>query len=142
MRKDTGITLTSLLIYIIVMTIVIGVIASISTFFYHNVDTIAQDTDNSKEFTKFNSYFTQEVNETNNKPVKTGINGDQHYLLLSNGNQYTFVNGAIYLNKIRICKNIKQCTFNIDTENNRVTVNFIADDNFEKTTTYTFNRNW
>lgn len=142
MRKDKGITLTSLIIYVIAMVIVVGIVASVSTFFYQNVDTITENSDNSKEFTKFNSYFTEEVNETNNKPVKVGQNGNQHYLLLSNGNQYTFVNGAVYLNKIRICKNIKECRFVLDEENDKVTINFVADDNFEKTISYTFNRNW
>lgn len=142
MRRDKGITLTSLIIYIIVLVIVVGIIASISTFFYQNVETITEDSNNNEEFIKFNSYFTQEVNETNNKPVEVGKNGDQNYLLLTNGNQYTFTNGSVYLNKIRICQNIKQCTFELDNSMEKVTVNFIANNNFKKTITYTFNKYW
>ena len=40
MKSDKGITLISITIYVIVMAIVVGVVAIISTFFYSNMNAI------------------------------------------------------------------------------------------------------
>lgn len=60
MKSSRGITTTSLIIYIIVMMIVIGVIASITSFFYTNVLNI-ENSSAISEITKFNMYFLDEV---------------------------------------------------------------------------------
>ena len=40
MKSQKGITLTSVIIYIIGMTMCIGVIATLTTYFYKNMDSI------------------------------------------------------------------------------------------------------
>ena len=62
MRSEKGITLISLIIYVIALTIVIGIIAVISGYFYKNVATASVDVEPMVEYTKFNSFFSEEVN--------------------------------------------------------------------------------
>lgn len=69
MKSSRGITTTSLIIYIIVMMIVIGMIASITSFFYTNVLSL-EDSSAISEITKFNMYFLDEVKNKSNSVVR------------------------------------------------------------------------
>ena len=57
MRKENGITLISLLVYVTVMIIVIGALNIIINEFYNNNNTIQEGTEEILEFNKFNTYF-------------------------------------------------------------------------------------
>ena len=125
MKSEKGITLISLTIYVIAMAIVVGVIAIISTFFYSNME----DTDNivspMTEYTKFNSFFSDEVNHEGIEVVSCGSCGTtdngQNYIVFSNEVQYTYIseNKAIYRNKVKIAKEIDDCTFTTGTNNGK-----------------------
>lgn len=122
MKSEKGITLISLTIYVIAMAIVIGVIAIISTFFYSNME----DTDNivspMAEYTKFNSFFSDEVNHEGIEVVSCGTTDNrQNYIVFSNEVQYTYIeaNRAIYRNKVKIAKEIDDCTFTTGTNNGK-----------------------
>ena len=125
MKSEKGITLISLTIYVITMAIVVGVIAIISTFFYSNME----DTDNivspMTEYTKFNSFFSDEINHEGIEVVSCGTTGTtdnrQNYIVFSNEVQYTYIeaNRAIYRNKVKIAKEIDNCEFDIDTNNGK-----------------------
>ena len=122
MKSEKGITLISLTIYVIAMAIVVGVIAIISTFFYSNME----DTDNivspMTEYTKFNSFFSDEVNHEGIEVVSCGTTDNgQNYIVFSNEVQYTYIeaNRAIYRNKVKIAKEIDNCEFAIDTNNGK-----------------------
>ena len=54
MKSESGITLTSLVIYIIVATIVIGTMGMVSSFFFSNVNLIKDQDQYAIEFNKFN----------------------------------------------------------------------------------------
>lgn len=56
MKNQKGITLTSLVIYIIGMVVVIGIVANLTTFFYKNINKI-DDSNISTDYTKFTSIF-------------------------------------------------------------------------------------
>ena len=79
------------------------------------------------EYTKFNSYFTNEVNQYNIKVLEFKETDEQNYIVFDNGVQYTFVkqNKGIYQNQIKICKDVEQCTFTVGIKNGNdiVTVN-------------------
>ena len=62
MKSEKGITLISLIIYVIALTIVIGIIAVISGYFYKNIATTSENVEPMVEYTKFNSFFSEEVN--------------------------------------------------------------------------------
>ena len=126
MKSQKGITLISLTIYVIAMAIVVGVIAIISTFFYSNME----DTDNivspMTEYTKFNSFFSDEVNHEGIEVVSCGTTDNgQNYIVFSNEVQYTYIseNKAIYRNKVKIAKEIDDCEFATGTNNGKRVVN-------------------
>lgn len=134
MKSQKGATLVSLTVYVIVMAIVIGILATITTFFYENVNDVNAEINPLTEYTTFNSYFSDEINHPNIKIVKcmtntnsngnttSDINGNsQNYIVFSNGVQYTYVpeNKGIYRNEVKISRNIDSCTFEEKIENGR-----------------------
>lgn len=154
MQKEKGVTLISVTIYIIVMLIIVSVITVITSYFYNNVDVNAVSQDINQQYTRFNSYFTEEINKKGNKVIDiqsistTGTEGEiesntnqQNYIVFSSGNQYTYIpaNKGIYMNNVKIAQNIKDCTFTMDKlDNGKTTITVIIQgDNFLKETTYT-----
>ena len=142
MKKQEGMTLISLIIYIIALLIVIAVITILTGYFYNNVDIKSATTNSMTQYTKFNSYFANEINERNIKVLEAATSDDEttSYNAFSNKNTYTFSksHNAIYFNEVEICSNIDRCLFTSVEENGKytITVDFKAGD-FEKTTTYT-----
>ena len=123
MQKEKGVTLISVTIYIIVMLIIVSVITVITSYFYNNVDVNAVSQDINQQYTRFNSYFTEEINKKGNKVIDiqsistTGTEGEiesntnqQNYIVFSSGNQYTYIpaNKGIYMNNVKIAQNIKE----------------------------------
>lgn len=131
MKSQKGVTLVSLTVYVIVMAIVIGILATITTFFYKNVNDVNAEIDPIAEYTTFNSYFSDEINHPNIKIVKCMTNtnnstvnsagNSQNYIVFSNGVQYTYVpeNKGIYRNEVKIGRNIDICTFEEKIENGK-----------------------
>ena len=122
MKSQKGITLISLTVYVIVMAAVIGVVAIISTFFYSNMSDSTQDLNPITEYTKFNSFFTDEVNHSNIKVLECGTTEEgQNYIVFDNGVQYTFVpeNHGIYRNQVKIARGVDNCTFTKDIKNGK-----------------------
>jgi hypothetical protein len=152
MKSEKGVTLTSLIIYVIAMAIVVSIVAVITKYFYGNINKLSNTTTSLEEYTKLNAFIIEEINKTGNIIYKCGVNNEdnENYIIFynpndvdeANGNkgytQYTFKENSIYLNKIKICNNIKDCKFeDVSDENNyklKITLNI--DDN-EKVTTYT-----
>ncbi len=153
MKSQTGITLTSLTVYIIVMTIVIGTVSLISSYFYKDIKGKTNTLEPLVQYTKLNSFLTEEVNRPNIKVLecKTNyIDNDKtkgisnSYIVFDNGVQYTYVaqNEAIYRNKVKIAEQIKSCSFTQSIENakTKITINVQANkNNFNKTQSYTIN---
>lgn len=148
MKSEKGITLISVTIYVIVITVVIGVLAIITTFFYKNTTDI-YDINPLTEYTRFNSYFTEEINREDIRVLECGTleEGNCNYIVFNNGVQYTFVpeNKGIYRNKVKICNNITNCSFEKGTNSNgrtTVMVNIKAenDDTNKQPITYTLKK--
>ena len=74
MKSNKGITLTSLIIYIIGMTIAVALISTLMSFFTKNikVENINNDT---TQYTKFSSIFSDEINNKNNIIVDCQTSG-------------------------------------------------------------------
>ena len=136
MKSQKGITLISLTIYVLVMTIVIAVMALLTTFFYKNVKEVKMDIDPVTQYTTFNAYFAEEMNHTNLKIWECQAN----LVVFSNGVQYRYIpeNKGIYRNQVKICNQIEQCVFSEQIKNGKsvIEVNFKAGDQ-SRTTTYT-----
>ena len=126
MKSEKAVTLTSLIIYVTIMCVVVSIITVLTTYFNKNVINVSNSANSYKQYTKFNSYFVQDINLSNNAIIECSEN----YVVFSSGNQYTFQNNSIYFNKVKICTDLKQCTFaqSTDTNGNEiVTVNIVTD---------------
>ena len=136
MKNEKGVTLISLTVYIIVMALVVGILAIITTFFYKNTIDI-KDIDPITEYITFNTFITDEINHSNIKVLECKDN----YIVFSNGVQYTFIpaNKGIYRNKVKICRGIENCSFETgrEDENDVVRVVFKAQGQSKKNITYT-----
>lgn len=123
MKSQKGVTLSSLIIYVIAMSIIIGTIAAITNYFYGNLNSLTNRTEGSKQYTTFNSYFVSEVNKKDNVVLTDLLNADgETKIVFSSGNQFLFTSNSVYFNKIKICKEVTSCTFGFDEENNKISV--------------------
>ena len=121
MKSENGVTLTSLIIYVIAMVIVVGITATLTNYFYGNIEMLTNRTQSSKEYTAFNSYFTDDINKKDNKILADESTNNK--IVFSNGNQYTYLSGKIYYNKILICRDVSSCNFIYNDSTKDVTVN-------------------
>lgn len=139
MKNEKGVTLISLTVYIIVMALVVGILAIITTFFYKNTIDI-KDIDPITEYITFNTFITDEINHSNIKVLECKDN----YIVFSNGVQYTFIpaNKGIYRNKVKICRGIENCSFETgrEDENDVIRVVFKAQGQSKKNITYTLKK--
>lgn len=143
MRKQNGITLMTLIIYVIGMLIVISIVGTITSYAYKNITFIGTSGKNATQYNIFNMYFLEDIKNTTNRLYE--IQEDQ--ITLSDGTIYSFKDEAIYRNNVRICNDISDMKFSsqIDqnTQNTIITVLFISgkDAEFSKTTNYTLINN-
>lgn len=136
MKNQKGITLVSLVIYILVMLIAIAVMSSITNNFYKNTDAIQANVEDVVKFNKFNNYFLKEV-KTKNNEVDTISN---NYILFTSGNSFSLSNNTIYYNNIEICNKVQsmEITFgkNGDVEDKTIVNVSISFNNFNKSISY------
>ena len=140
MRRDAGVTTTSIIIYVIAMMIVIGIIASITSFFYTNVNNLNDNSENISEITKFHMYFLEETTQQNNSIISISENA----IAFSTGNTFTFQDNSIYFNHIKICEDISNAQFKSETINNKMVINVLItignNSEYTKTTKYVLNQ--
>lgn len=113
MKSNKGITMSSLVIYVIAMSIVVATIATLTSYFYNNMDELDSDTNSSIAYTELNTYLSKEINLKENYPLLAEETSSDYIIFLKTGNQYTFKNGAIYQNQVKICGNIAACSFEV-----------------------------
>ena len=61
MKKEQGITLISLIVYVILMTFVIAAISSITASFYVNINDFDDESESAVAYSKFNMYFINDI---------------------------------------------------------------------------------
>lgn len=136
MKNQRGLTTTSLIIYVIAMLLAIGIIATITSFFYTNVINLEDSSTNIAEMTKFNMYFLQEIKSKDNEIVRISDNS----ITFLTGNTFTFQDNSVYLNSNKICENVKSFKFVKQEINNKTVINVLSTvgENLEytKTTSY------
>ena len=127
MKKENGVTLSSLIIYIIVMIMVIGVMSSVSTIFYSNINNLDASGIEISKFNDFNNYFVKEIKSPNN--ALDTIGNDGNYILFKSGNSFSFKNNDIYYNNLKIITGVENMSFSYyndplkNKNNDIVTVN-------------------
>lgn len=136
MKNNSGVTITSIIVYIIAMMIVIGIIASITSFFYTNVNNVNENSDNISEITKFHMYFLEETTNRNNNIISISNNK----ITFSTGNTFTFQDNAIYFNHVKICEEIANLQFEAEEINEKTVINVLItigqNNEYTKTTKY------
>lgn len=140
MKSQKGITLVSLIVYIIAMLIVVAIISVVTSYFYKNINISNESINNMTQFTRFNNYFSEDINKASNKVLEYKTADDISYIALTNGNQYTYLkeNKSIYQNNVKICSNIEKCNFGMQIKNGKtvIVVEFQANGENEITMEY------
>ena len=88
MKSQKAITLTSLVIYITIVLIIVGILAVITGSLQGNIKEIYAEGTNNAEIDKFNVYFLKEVKKQGNEIDTISENE----ILFTTGNKYTFSN--------------------------------------------------
>lgn len=119
-KSQRGITLISLTIYVIVMVVVVAITSLINSYFFTNMNTATSMINPLTEYTKFDSFFTEEVNHQNIKILAC----ENNYIVFDNGVQYTFIeeNDGIYRDTVKVCENVEKCTFENVIANGKNTI--------------------
>ena len=108
MKSEKGITLTALVIYIAVATIVVSSMALLSSYFYNNMKLIKTDSNYVVEYNKFNMFFIQDIKNNKTANVTTDT------IEFEDGTKYEYKDEKIYRNNKEIAKNVKSATFTAD----------------------------
>lgn len=110
MKSERGITLVSLVVYIIIATIVIGTMALVSTFFFNNMNGIKNQEKYAPEFNKFAMFFIEDVKTNAEATVTTQTvtfeRGDIY--------QYKSDEKKIYRNDKVIAKEVEDVQFTLE----------------------------
>lgn len=138
MRSQRGVTLISLIIYVIIMTFVIAMISRISSSFYSNMKEFDGESESAVAYSKFNMYFLNDIK-------REGVNVEEvfdSYIILSYTKdeeivkiEYSVQNKSLYRNKVKICDDVENVKITSNEEKNTVTINLKIKE-YEKNTTY------
>lgn len=114
-KNQKGVTLTELVVYITVMLAVLGVMTSISSFFYNNLGIVKESAKYSAQFDSFNSYITVDIKNNKDVVVKNKT------LIFKDGTTYVYneADEGIYRGNQKIATNVK--TFNVSKKT--ITIN-------------------
>ncbi len=118
MNKENGVTLVSLMIYVVAMIMIASIVGAMTSFFYGSTENLNNTADNLGEFNKFNTAFLKEVKQAGNGVSKISEN----QIEFTSGNAFTFQDNGIYFNKIKICTGVKSCTFSKTIENDKTII--------------------
>ena len=121
MKSERGITLASLVIYVIITVMGVAILATIMAYFSKDVKDLSRDNIEIAELDKFYSYFLQDVKNTNND-ISEIAEGNAS-ITFTSGNTYAFRDETIFLNNnIKLAENIESCTFTEGIENGKKTI--------------------
>ena len=131
MKSNRGITLISLIIYVIVFTIVVATVSTISGYFMKNTDEIVISTDSSQQYTRYTTYLTEDINSINFSSLNVGANYIEIVFLDGISHKYMYDDNKIYfiLKKdeatekiIVLCNKVTDYKFENDKENNKLKI--------------------
>ena len=119
MREQKGITLDSLAIYIVVIMVVIGIMSTVTSTFYNNMQNIDTEGEFALEYGKLNSSLINDIRQNDAKLVE--VSEDNKTIRLYNINTeeevtYTFLDTGVYRNQTLISKKLTG-TIKKDTNN-------------------------
>ena len=147
MKKENGITLISLIIYIIVLLLAVSMLSTISSYFYSNVSEINSESKYIGEYNKFNMFFLEDIKSIGVKFNNIITDKDNLIIELYNENtnktiKYSYEENIIYRDNVVICKNVTNFTAEqIKEDIIRIYIKFGEnnENQFEKTVDYVMN---
>lgn len=119
MKKENGITLVTLIVYLMIVSAILAALTNLSSHIYKNINKLGIENLSSEEFNKFNVNFVKSVKANKNATV---TNNNQNVTIeFGDGTTYNYINGenSIYKNKIKIAKNINYFTAYVQNINNK-----------------------
>ena len=99
MKSNKGVTLTSLVIYVVGLVIIVGLMSTFNGYFNKNLNEVVIKQNSQEQYSKFLSYLTKDVNSENLIYVKSGVNSQDCIIFkFNNGeeHQYIYQNDSIY----------------------------------------------
>ncbi len=122
MKKEKGITLIALIMYIIMFSVTIALLAYLSSYIFGNLDNIDSNSISSEEFNKFNVNFVKDVKESRKVNIET--KDEETVISFESGTNYTYKPSekAIYKDKEKIAVNIVSFTAKQGIENNKTVI--------------------
>lgn len=111
MKKENGITMVSLTIYILSFVIIIGIVGTITVFFNNHVKEINMTSGASSEYNKFNLYM---LDQTKNRykifKISKETDTEQYVTFSNTENKNTFVlkGKILYFNEMKLCENVEE----------------------------------
>ena len=123
MKNEKGITLISLITYLVFLSFAISMLLIMTRNVSVGTSSMYDSAKGVGSFNSFNTYFVQDVKNSESANVTKDSNGNIR-ITLSNGNIYTYVTNekTIYRNSIKISTNITdfEATYNNDSKKNIV----------------------
>lgn len=109
MKSEKGITLIILTIYIIIFSIVIILLANLSSYIYSNLKNINDRSVDVSEINKFNMYFIEDVKTNSQAKIRTLTDSNTMQIVFQDGDIYSYVinEKSIYKNEQKIARNIE-----------------------------------
>jgi hypothetical protein len=103
-KHEKGVTLLELSVYMIVILFVVGIMATISNFFYKNLGVVRSSARYAAQFDIFNSYFIKDVKANNDVNIDTS-----NTIVFTDGTTYVYKpdNKSIYRGKQKIASNVE-----------------------------------
>lgn len=107
MKSEKGITLTSVVVYVLIATALISSIALLSSFFFSNMSLIKEQNQYAPEFNKFSMFFIEDVKNNKSAEVTTTK------VTFADGTVYEYKSNekAVYRNDTKITEKLDSFTF-------------------------------
>ena len=119
MKKESGITLVTLIVYLMIVSAILAALTNLSSHVYKNIGKLGSENLSAEEFNKFNGNFIKSVKSIKQSTVTN--NNQNVTIVFDDGTTYNYINGenSIYKNKIKIAKNINYFTADVQNINNK-----------------------
>ena len=81
MKKENGITLVTLIVYLIIVSAILAALTNLSSHIYKNINKLGIENLSAEEFNKFNVNFVKSVKANKNATVTNNMM-EQHTIIL------------------------------------------------------------
>lgn len=137
MKSNKGVTLTALVIYLICLLFIIGLISSLTDYFYQNSNEIIVQNNSNEQYTRFLTYLIKDLNRSDlqscnvdgtqkNTLIFNFENGKQHKYILKDGKLCYENTDTSDSKKVTLCKGVSTEEENaFKCSGNKLTVSFI-----------------